>query len=264
MRRRDFIAGLGSTTAWPAMARAQRSGAPVIGYLDWSAPRPKAPVVEAFRAGLADAGFIEGRNLTIEYRWANGDYRQVPALAADLVRRQVAVIVAVGALNPPRDAKAATTTIPIAFIYGGDPVKDGFVTSLNRPGGNVTGMTLFGGDLGGKRLDLLRQMVPRAKIVGYLSGDASFIYYERLTSEMFAAGRALGLEIMIVECRSDNDFEAALEKMVQGGAEASPRAAPPGAGISRRGPSGPQEVIPIDVPVESTQHLWRFERFSTN
>jgi putative ABC transport system substrate-binding protein len=141
-------------------------------------------------------------------------------LAADLVRRQVALIVAVGAIDPPRAAKATTSTIPIVFIYGGDPVEDGLVTSLNRPRGNVTGMTLFGGELGGKRLDLLRQMVPRAKIVGYLSGDATFIYYERLTSSMFAAGRALGVEIMIVECRSDSDFEAALDKMVRGGAEA--------------------------------------------
>jgi ABC-type uncharacterized transport system substrate-binding protein len=176
--------------------------------------------VEALRAGLAGAGFIEGKNLTIEYRWANGDYRELAALAADLVRRQVAVIVAVGSFDPPRAAKDATSTIPIVFTYGGDPVQDGFVTSLNRPGGNVTGMTSIGGELSGKRLDLLQRMVPRAKVVGYLSGDPTFIYYERLTSQMLAAGRALGLEIMIVECRSDSDFEAALEKMVQGGAEA--------------------------------------------
>src|SRR5215471_2464471 len=123
MRRREFIAGLGSAVTFPLAARAQRPGAPVIGYLDWNAPRPKAPVVEAFRAGLADAGFIEGRNLTIEYRWGNGDYRQVPALAADLVRRQVAVIVAVGSYSPPRAAKDATSTIPIVFIYGGDPAQ---------------------------------------------------------------------------------------------------------------------------------------------
>ncbi len=220
MRRREFIAGFGSAATFPLAATAQPSGMPVVGYLDWGAQRTREPYVEALRAGLAAAGFIEGRNLTIEYRWADGDYRQLPALAADLVRRQVAVIVAVGSLNPPRDAKAATSTIPIVFIYGGDPVKDGFVTSLNRPGGNVTGMTLFAGELGGKRLDLLQQMVPRAKIVGYLSGDAGFIYHERLTSAMLAAGRALGLEIMIVECRSDSDFEAALEKMVRGGAEA--------------------------------------------
>src|SRR5215467_3255621 len=220
MRRREFTVGLGAAATFPLSAKAQPPSGPVIGYLDWTGPRPDAPYLEALRAGLAEAGFIEGRNLTIEYRWGDGDYRQLPALAADLVRRQVAVIVAVGSYSPPRAAKDATSTIPIVFFYGGDPVKDGFVTSLNRPGSNVTGMTGFAGDLGGKRLDLLRQMVPRAKIVGYLSGDASFIYYERLTSQMFAAGRALGVEIMIVECRSDNDFDAALEKMVQGGAEA--------------------------------------------
>jgi putative ABC transport system substrate-binding protein len=220
MRRREFIAGLGIAATFPLAAKAQPSAAPVIGYLDWNAPRTRGPFVEALRAGLAEAGFIEGRNLTIEYRWADDDYRQLPALAADLVRRQVALIVAVGAIDPPRAAKAATSTIPIVFIYGGDPVEDGLVTSLNRPRGNVTGMTLFGGELGGKRLDLLRQMVPRAKIVGYLSGDATFIYNERLTSSMFAAGRTLGVEIMIVECSSDSDFEAALDKMVRGGAEA--------------------------------------------
>ena len=220
MKRREFIAGLGGAAAWPLAARAQRGPIPVIGFLDFFGPRPKGPLVEAFRAGLAEAGFIEGKNLTIEYRWADGDYRQLPALAADLVRRQVAVIVAVGSFSPPRAAKDATSSIPIVFIYGGDPVKDGFVTSLNRPGGNVTGMTSIGGELSGKRLDLLQRMVPRAKVVGYLSGDPTFIYYERLTSQMLAAGRALGVEIMIVECRSDIDFEAALQKMVQGGAEA--------------------------------------------
>ncbi len=221
MQRREFIVGgLGSAATFPVSAKAQPLGAPVIGYLDWNASRGREPYVEAVRAGLAEAGFIEGTNLTIEYRWADGDYRQLPALAADLVRRQVAVIVAAGSYSPPRAAKEATSTIPIVFSYGGDPVKDGFVTSLNRPGSNVTGMTLFAGELGGKRLDLLQQMVPRAKIVGYLSGDASFIYYERLTSSMLAAGRALGLEIMIVECRSDSDFEVALEKMVRGRAEA--------------------------------------------
>jgi putative ABC transport system substrate-binding protein len=220
MRRREFIAGLGSAATFPLAATAQPSGTPVIGYLDWNAPRTRAPYADGLRAGLAEAGFIEGRNLTIEYRWANGDYRQLPALADDLVRRQVAAIVAVGSLGPPVAARNATSTIPIVFGYGGDPVKDGFVASLSRPDNNVTGITLFGGELGGKRLDLLRQMVPRAKIVGYLSGDATFVYYERLTSSMLAAGRALGVEIMVVECRSDSDFEAALEKMVRGGAEA--------------------------------------------
>jgi putative ABC transport system substrate-binding protein len=161
-----------------------------------------------------------GRNLTIEYRWGNEDPRRLPVLAADLVRRQVALIVAVGAELAPLAAKAATSTIPIVFSYVGDPVEDGLVTSLNRPGSNVTGMASFGTELGGKRLALLQQMVPGVKIVGYLSGDASDLYYERLRSSILAAGRALGVEIMIVECRSDSDYEAAFEKMVRGGAQA--------------------------------------------
>src|SRR5258708_36264279 len=122
IRRRDFIAGLGAVVA-PIAAQAQPSGAPVIGYLDWNAPQTRAPYVEALRAGLAEAGFIEGRNLTIEYHWANGNFRQLTPLAADLVRRQVAGIVAGGALGPPRTAKAATSTIPIGFNYGGGPLK---------------------------------------------------------------------------------------------------------------------------------------------
>src|SRR5258708_27840234 len=134
MRRREFIAGGGSAATFPRGAKAQPSGAPVIGYLDCSAPRTSAPVVEALRAGLAEAGFIEGRNLTIEYRWADADDRNLPALVADLVRRQVAVIVAFAPGSPPHDAKAAASTHPIGFFYGGDPVVDGFVASLKRPG----------------------------------------------------------------------------------------------------------------------------------
>ena len=130
MRRREFIAGLGSAATFPLAAQAQPSGAPVIGYLDWNAPQTRAPYVEALRVGLAEAGFIEGRNLTIEYRWANGNFRQFTPLAADLVQRQVAVIVAVGALGPPLTAKAATSAIPIVFNYGGDPVKDGLGLAL--------------------------------------------------------------------------------------------------------------------------------------
>src|SRR5262252_5936170 len=123
MRRREFIAGLGGAVAWPLAARAQRRAVPVIGYLDLYGPRPKSPVVEVFRAGLADGGFVEGANLFIEYRWAGGDFRRLADLAADLVGRQVAVIVAVAALAPASRAKAVTSTIPIVFLYGGDPVK---------------------------------------------------------------------------------------------------------------------------------------------
>jgi putative tryptophan/tyrosine transport system substrate-binding protein len=139
MRRRDFIAGLGSAAAWPVAARAQRQTMPVIGWLSYTGPNPNSPLMQAFRAGLAEAGFAEGRNLSIEYRWAYGDFGLLPSMAADLVRRGVAVIVAAGALGPADAAKTATSMIPIVIIYGGDPVKEGLVASLNRPGGNVTG-----------------------------------------------------------------------------------------------------------------------------
>jgi putative tryptophan/tyrosine transport system substrate-binding protein len=224
MRRREFIAGLGGAAAWPVVARAQQPAVPVIGLISGAGPEPRWRTnVEAFRAGLAEAGFIEGKNVSIEYRWANNDFGSLPDMAADLVRRQVAVIVAFGALVPVRVAKAIASTIPIVFHYFGDPVKDDLVASLSRPGGNVTGVTSNAGESGGldgKRLQLLLQLVPQARKVAFLSRDKSAIFYERFTTSMLAAGRALGVEIMIVECRSDHDYEAALAKMVEGRADA--------------------------------------------
>jgi putative tryptophan/tyrosine transport system substrate-binding protein len=223
IRRRDFMAGLGGAAAWPLAARAQQPVTPVIGFLDFFGRQPKSPTIEAFRVGLADSGFIEGTNLSIEYRSAGGNFRLLPSLSSDLVGRQVAVIVAVGARAPALSAKAATSTIPIVFHYFGDPVNDGLVASLNRPGGNVTGITSSSGESGGldgKRLELLLQLVPQARKVAFLCGDKSYIAYQALTTPMLAAGRALGVEIMIVECRSDRDYEAALTKMVEGRADA--------------------------------------------
>jgi putative tryptophan/tyrosine transport system substrate-binding protein len=220
MRRREFIVGLGSAATWPLAARAQQSASRVIGFLDFFGPRPKSLFVEAFRAGLAEGGFIEGRNLSIEYRWGGGNSRQVEDFAAELVSRRVALIFAFGALAPARAAKRATSTIPIVFGYAGDPVKDGLVASLNRPGGNLTGMTTLASELLGKRLDLLLRMVPRARKVGFLSGTSNFPAYEEQTSAILAAGRAGGVEIMIVECRDDREYESALIKMVEGGADA--------------------------------------------
>src|SRR5215831_17759099 len=221
--RREFIAGLGGAAAWPLAARGQQLATPVIGFLGyWSAPETNEPrpLVDALRAGLADAGYVEGRNLAIEYRWGNGEPGRLPALAADLVERHVAVIVAAGALAPALSAKAATSTIPIVFVYGGEPVADGLIPSLNRPGGNLTGVAALSIDLGGKRLDLLRQMVPQAKMVGFLSGDASFGLYEQQRSAIFAAARALGLQLTVVECGIDCDFEAAFATLVERRAEA--------------------------------------------
>ena len=144
-----------------------------MGFLNWGSPAPNRRLVAAFRQGLAEVGYIEGQNVTIEFRWAEGDYARLPALAAELVQRQVAVIVASGSSGAALAVKAATSTIPIVVAAGGDPVKYGLASSLNRPGGNVTGVTFIATDLAGKRLDLLREMVPQAKTVVYLSGGPS-------------------------------------------------------------------------------------------
>jgi len=218
IKRREFIAGLGSAAVWPVVARAQQQNLPMIGYLDWYGPSRNAPVVVELRAGLAEAGFIEGMNLSIEYRWANGNSRQLSGMAADLVRRRVAVIVAARALAPVLAAKAATSTIPIVFAYAGDPVTEGVVTSLSRPGGNVTGVTTFASELDGKRLDLLLKMVPRVRKVGFLTGVAADTGAALYNATMLAAGRALGVEIVSAECRSDLEFEAAVAKIVGSGA----------------------------------------------
>jgi putative tryptophan/tyrosine transport system substrate-binding protein len=218
MRRREFITLLGgAAAAWPLGARAQQPK--VVGLLANGEPQRAAPGLDALRAGLAEAGYEEGRNLTIKYRFGNGS-RQLSALAADLVSRQVAVIVATGAQAPIFAAKAATSTIPIVFLYAGDPVADGLIASFNRPGGNVTGVTNLSRDLAGKRLDLLHKMVPQATIVGFLSGTPNYITYEEQTSSMRAAAGALGLQLAIVECRSDQDFEAAFSTFDERHAEA--------------------------------------------
>jgi putative ABC transport system substrate-binding protein len=238
-RRRDVItlAAAAATfpITWPFAAGAQQRNPPVVGFLTWDEPKPHAPYVEAFRAGLAEAGFLEGRDTFIEYRWA-GNSRELQGMAAELVRLHVAIIVAWDGPSI-RAAKDATSTIPIAFAYGGDPVNDGLVASLNRPGGNVTGITIRTRELTGKQLDLLLKMVPRARKVGYLSGDRSFGLYEEQTTSMLAAGRALGAEIMIVECRSDRDFDGAVAKMVDGGAEAMI--------LAIFGPGNPEKVVSL-------------------
>jgi putative tryptophan/tyrosine transport system substrate-binding protein len=219
MRRREFIVGLGGAAAWPLAARAQPR-MPMIGVLDFFASQPTSPFMQALRAGLADSGFIEGTNLFVEYRSAGRNFRLLASLAADLVSRQVAVILARDNLGPIRAAMAATPKIPIIFDYAGDPVNDGLVASLNRPGGNVTGMTSIGSELAGKRLDFLLKMVPQARKIGFISGLPSFPKYEEQTTRMITAGRALGVEIMIVECRDDRDYDAAVAKMIEGGAHA--------------------------------------------
>jgi putative ABC transport system substrate-binding protein len=221
MRRRDFITLLGcSAVAWPLAARGQQPATPVIGFLNWSSPAPNRRLVAAFRQGLAEAGYIDGQNVTIEFRWAEGNYARLPALAADLVQRQVAVIVASGSSGTALAVKAATSTIPIVVAAGGDPVKYGLADSLNRPGGNVTGVTSIATDLAGKRLDLLREMVPQAKMVAFLSGGPSSLRFEDEASNVLEAASALGWRAVVVEARSDRDLEPAFATIVQRQAEA--------------------------------------------
>jgi putative ABC transport system substrate-binding protein len=220
LRRREVIKLLGgAAAAWPLMVRAQQPVTPVIGFLGLSPPGPKSPLVAALLEGVADAGYVAGQNVAIEFRWANFQPPLLPGLAAELVGRQVAVIVTQGSPYAALAAKAATSTIPIVFEISEDPVKYGLVASLNRPGGNVTGMTSLATDLAAKRLDLLLKLVPQVTKVGYLSGASESPVFEAARSSMLAAGRALGREIIVLEVRQ-LDFEAAFATAVEQGAGA--------------------------------------------
>jgi putative ABC transport system substrate-binding protein len=215
MRRREFITLLGgaAVASWPLAARAQQPAAPVVGFLNSHTPDELADLVAAFRRGLNEIGYVEGRNVSIEFRWAEGQYDLLPALAADLVRRQVAVIV--GSDNPSAlAAKRATTTIPIVFTSDGGPVALGLVTSLNRPGGNVTGVGLFSGALAAKRLGLLRDLVPPAQVIGMLA-DTKNLAYASQRKEAQDAARALGIKLLVVTASSERDIDAAFATLVQ-------------------------------------------------
>jgi len=218
MTRREFITLLGgAAAAWPLAARAQQA-IPVIGILGMPAP-PYAENVSAIRRGLNEAGFVEGRNVAIEFRWAEGQLDRLPAMAADLVNRQVSVIVTVGGTAPLAAAKNATSTIPIVFHMGGDPVRLGFVDSFNRPGGNVTGVSLLQVALAAKRLELLRELVPATKVIGLLVNPAN-PSVETVVPDLHAAAGALGLRLVVRYAGGQSDVDAAFESFSRGRVQA--------------------------------------------
>ena len=225
MRRREFITLFGGAlfsgvaAGWPLLVRAQQPRTPVIGFLGLGAPSPNSGFGVAFREGLAEAGYVVGQNVAIEFRWADHRASLLPQLAADLVDRKVAVIVTTGSPYAAVAAKAATPTIPIVFVLGDDPVQYGLVASLNRPGGTVTGMTFRSGELAAKRLNLLLELVPQATTIAYLSGPSNSAIFEDRKREILAAGRALGRRIVLLEVRNF-DFEGAFTSLVEERADA--------------------------------------------
>jgi putative tryptophan/tyrosine transport system substrate-binding protein len=213
MRRREFIAGLGCTAAWSAAARAQQARTPTIGFLNSASRDAYAGLVSAFVQGLAENGFVEGRNLAIEYRWADGRYDALPTLAADLVARQVAVIAATGSANAANAVMNATKTIPIVFANGSDPTKLGLVASLNRPQGNATGVSFFHGEIGGKRLALLHQVV-RKDVIGFLMNPENPVTDEDLGNVQEAAGR-LGVTLRVLPARTESEIQNAFARLAE-------------------------------------------------
>jgi putative ABC transport system substrate-binding protein len=217
MRRREFLGVLGGATAWPFAARAQQAALPVVGFIRSASLADATHLVTAFRQGLKEAGFVEGQNVAIEYRYADNQIDRLPVLVAELIRRPVAVIVGNNIAAPA--AKAATSTIPIVFVSGGDPVIDGHVASLNRPDGNVTGVVFISGVLGPKRLELLRQLVPKATTIGLLVNPIN-PNTEAERRDVQAAAQALGQQLIILHVSSESEIEPAFATFVQRGAGA--------------------------------------------
>jgi putative tryptophan/tyrosine transport system substrate-binding protein len=215
MKRREFITLLGSAAAWPLAARAQQPAMPVIGLLDSRSPEAVAGRLRAVRQGLKEAGYVEDENVAIVYRWAENQLHRLPELAADLVRRQVAVIAATGGVPPSLAAKAATTTIPIVFAINEDPVRLGFVASLARPGGNLTGINFMSGELAAKRLELLRELVPAATRVAVLVNPAEEMISKSTLRDVEVAARAIGLQIQVLNASTSGEIDAAFATLVR-------------------------------------------------
>jgi putative tryptophan/tyrosine transport system substrate-binding protein len=216
MKRREFITLLGGAAAtWPLAARAQQPAMPVIGLLDQRSSDELADRLRGFRQGLRDSDFVEGQNVMIEYRWGDNKIERMPELAADLVHRQVGVIAATGGIGPALAAKAATKVIPVLFIVSEDPVALGLVASLARPGGNLTGINFFGGELTAKRLELLRELVPAAARVAVLVNPANAEYTETTVREVGAAGRAIGLQTNVLQASTIPEINAAFAMFVR-------------------------------------------------
>jgi putative ABC transport system substrate-binding protein len=213
VRRREFIAVLGSAAAWPLAARAQQPALPVIGYLNSTTESTAQHFTAAFRQGLSELGYVERQNVSIEYRWMEGQYDRLPTLAADLVRRPVTVIVATGGTAIARAAKSATATIPIVFVGGGDPVEVGLVASLNRPGGNVTGAAILTTSLTAKRLELLHRLVPEATSIGFLINPTNTAVTKAETMEAETAARTLGVRLVPLNASTLGEIEAVFENL---------------------------------------------------
>jgi putative ABC transport system substrate-binding protein len=218
MKRRKFITLLGGAATWPLAARAQQPAMPVIGYLSSLTQPDSVHFDAAFRGGLAEIGYVEGRNVSIEYHWVTDRYDRLPAIAADLVQRHVAMICAIG---PPAvlAAKAATATIPIVFVTGADPIKFGFVASFNRPGGNITGIWMVTTVLAEKRLQLVHDLVPKAEVIALLVNPTSPVAEPQMRDAQDAA-RALGLKLSILNAVTENDFDQVFKTLVQQRADA--------------------------------------------
>jgi putative ABC transport system substrate-binding protein len=213
--RRELLAALGgAAVAWPLAARAQGSAMPVVGYLGPGSAVSDAFRVTAFRQGLSEAAFVEGQNVTVDYRWAEEHYDRLPAMATDLVNRHVAVIVATST-PAALAAKAATTTVPIIVETAADPVKLGFVASLNRPGGNVTGVTQLGEEVLPKRLELLHELLPSARVMALLINPADPVLAEPQTRAVLSAAKTFGLELHVLGARTERDFDAVFAKLIE-------------------------------------------------